>query len=74
MSKTQYKDGHKEIPSIYKTSQDENIQTCPGQCTCDMGIRSSYDRMQYDIYVKKQLNVMPKIVPSNVSGILGWKS
>lgn len=63
----QYREGKKPIPTDYKSNYDQFEQTCPGQCTCNFGERTNYDKIQYSYYVKHH--------PENlitVKEIKGW--
>ena len=63
----QYREGKKQIPTDYKSSYNQFEQTCPGQCSCDLGDRTNYDRLQYSYIVDHK--------PENlvtVKEIKGW--
>lgn len=66
---TQYREGAKKpIPSNYTTLKNKYMQCCQGQCTCDIGTRTNYDKAQYKINVLHKDVKLPL-----VTRIPGWQ-
>jgi hypothetical protein len=64
----QYREGTKPIPTKYKEMCDVDVQHCPGQCSCDLGTRSTYDQKQFAHYVQGKAENIPV-----VAKVSGWK-
>ena len=57
--------------SLYETNRMiERCTKCPGTCSCDLGSRSNYDRMQFAAYVLNE-NVLQKLPLVKQPGVRG---
>ena len=56
---------------LYETNRMiERCTKCPGTCSCDLGSRSNYDRMQFAAYVLNE-NVLQKLPLVKQPGVRG---
>lgn len=65
---SQYRDASRPPPYVYSSLAQENDFHCNHPCTCQyLDDRSSYDKLQYDLYVLDK----PLTIPT-VSSVPGW--